>query len=304
MKACLTLARLGGLALLLSGFCCWQGAYAQENPEGIPTGPAAALSDALTAACVGNQAQFANDLTTESAAAFRALTSEKRAELIKRFALADQAGKPLLSSDAQNHTVLRCETPGTTIEFRFGVARVHENLAFIPVTVVGGEKTDFGLVREGSSWRVLSVGLLLIDIPQLSKQWEKEEFAAKEDAVVTALQGLKLAIERYKRAFGTLPEKLAELGPAPPGEISPEQASLVGKDLAAGEAGGYHFRYQILSTADPKDRTFELTATPDDYGKTGLRSFFMDGAGRIHAADKRGIAATSDDPELETETTN
>jgi hypothetical protein len=291
------------LALFLCTLCCVPIAHAQQSPEGVPSGPAAALSDALTAACTRNQAQFANDLTTESATAFRALSSDERTELIKRFSLADQAGKPLLSSDLRNNTVIACETPSTTIEFHFGPARVNDNLAFIPVTVTSGERTEFGLVREGNSWHVLSIGLLLIDIPQLEKEWQKQEFASNEDAVVTALQGLKLAIERYKRAFGKLPQTLAELGPAPQGQISPEQASLVDKDLASGQAGGYRFRYQIVSAADPSDQTFELTATPDDYGKTGLRSFFLDGAGRIHAADKQGVAATSDDPVLEADKT-
>jgi len=304
MKRWLRFACVGGIALALCALSCWPGAHAQENPEGIPSGPAAALSDALTAACVGNQARFASHLTRENAAGFQSLTAEQQADVIKRFSLADQPGKPLLSSDAQNHTVLRCGTPSTTVEFRFGAARVQDNLAFIPVRVVDAQETQFGLVRENGQWRILSVGLLLVDIPQLEKQWAREQFATREDAVITALQGLKLAIERYKRAFGKLPDKLAELGPAPPAGISPEQASLVGKDLAAGEVGGYRFRYQVVATADPQNQTFELTATPDDYGKTGLRSFFMDGAGRIHAADKQGVAATSDDPELEAEKTD
>jgi hypothetical protein len=295
--------RVAGLAFLACAVCCWRPAYAQENPEVTPTGPAAALADALTAACVGNQARFANHLTGANAAAFRALTPEQQADLIKRFSLTDQPGKPLLSSDAENHTVFRCSTSSTTVQFRFGAARVEDNLAFIPVRVVDAQETQFGLVRENGQWRILSVGLLLVDIPQLSKQWAREQFASKEDAVVTALQGLKLAIERYRRAFGKLPDKLSELGPAPPGEISPQQASLVGKDLAGGEAGGYHFTYQVVVTADPSNSTFQLSARPDDYGKTGLRSFFMDGAGRVHAADKQGLPATSDDPELEAEKT-
>lgn len=294
--------RTGLLALALGSIgalCFAPGAFAQQNPDAVPTGPAAALADTLTAACTANQAQFANGLTSESAAAFRGLSADQQTKLMQRFSLSDEAGKPLLSSDAENHTVLRCGTPSGSVEFRFGAASVHDNLAYIPVRVVDGETTQFGLVRENGSWRVLSVGLLLIDIPQLSKHWQEEEFASKEDAVATALHGLRMAIERYQRAFGRLPKSLAELGPAPPGEISPEQASLVGKGLAAGHAGGYRFQYRVVNTVDASAQTFELTATPDDYGKTGLRSFFMDGAGRIHAADKQGQAANSEDPVLE-----
>lgn len=296
---------LAAAILLVLSACAVPTAHAQENAEFVPTGPAAALADALTAACTANQAQFANDLTVESAAAFRALGADERSELIKRFALADDSGKPLLSSDGQNHTVVRCSTPSTTVEFRFRSVRVQDSLAFVPVDVVGGQSTQFGLIRQNGSWRVLSVGLVLIDIPQLALQWQKAEFAQKEDAVIQALQGLKEAIDRYQRAFGMLPKSLANLGPAPPGEISPDQASLVSKDLASGEAGGYRFAYQAVAASEPSAQaTFGLTATPDDYGKTGLRSFFMDADGKIHAADKHGTPATSDDPVMEASNTN
>jgi len=276
------------------------GAGAQNNQNSqTATGPADALADALAAACRANQAQFASHLTSDNASAFQSLTAGQKSEFIKRFSLSDAPGKPLLSSDPQNHTELACEAPSQTIEFRFGDTRVRDNLAFIPVTVTGGQKTEFGMVRENGQWRILSLGLLLVDVTQLVHRWADEELAGREQSIVTALQGLKEAIERYKSAFGKLPDSLAQLGPAEPGQISPDQASLVSKELAAGTAGGYHFRYRTVATADPKNQTFELVATPDDYGKTGRRSFFVDGAGRIHAADKHGAAATSDDPELE-----
>jgi hypothetical protein len=298
MKAWVRLARVSATALVLYGLDGARLACAQSNQSAQSGDPAGALSDALTAACRGNQTQFANYLTSDNASAFHALSGEQRSDFIKRFSLVDDPGKPLLSSDAQNHTVLRCDARSRSVEFRFGDTRVRDNLAFIPVTVVGGQQTQFGLVRENGDWRILSLGLLLLDIPNLSKQWADQELAGREDAVITALQGLKEAIERYKGAFDKLPDSLAQLGPADPGQISPEQASLVGKDLAAGAAGGYYFRYRTVATADPKNQTFELMATPDEYGKTGRRSFFVDGAGRIHAADKHGTAATSDDPEL------
>jgi hypothetical protein len=294
-KSACPVAVLAGCALLACA-----PAHAQDGHE---SDPASALSSALTAACRGNETQFANYLTADNAPAFRALPKDQRSNLLKRFSLIDAPGKPLLSADAQNRVVLRCEAPGGTVEFRFGEARVRENLAFIPVTVVDSQQAQFGLVRESGGWRILSLGLVLLDIPELSKQWAEQDLAGREDAIVTALHGLTEAIERYKRAFGKLPDSLAQMGPAEPGQISPEQASLVSKELAAGGAGGYHFRYRVISTADPNSQTFELAATPDDYGKTGRKSFLRDGAGRIHAADKHGAPATSDDPPLESDNT-
>jgi len=267
------------------------------------SGPAAALSAALTAACRADQAHFANYLTPDNASAFRALPEEQRAAFLARFSLTDEAGKTLISTDAQNHTVLRCEAPQVTVEFRFGDVRTSENLAFIPVTVEASQQTEFGLVRESGGWRLLSLGLVLLDIPQLSKQWAQKREASREDAALAALSALKDAVETYRRAFGKLPESLAQLGPAPKDEISPDQASLVDEHLAAGSGGGYHFRYRIVPAAEQNDEKFELAATPDDYGKTGRRSFFLDSDGKVHGADRHGSVAAADDPLIEAEKT-
>ena len=258
--------------------------------------PAAALSAAFTAACRANETQFATYLTADNGAAFRALSAGQRTAFLKRFALSDQVGKPLISSDAQNHTVLRCQTPGGTVEFRFGDARTRENLSFIPVTVPDGQKTEFGLIRENGSWRLLSLGLVLLDIPQLVQQWADEELVAREKGAIANLNILSDAIQKYRRAFGNLPAKLAELGPAPKDQISPEQASLTSAELASGKSGGYGFRYRIAPAADGNDTNFELTAVPDAYGKSGKRSFFLDTAGQIHGEDKHGSVASQDDP--------
>jgi len=260
------------------------------------TDPASALSSALVAACRANAEQFANSLTAENAAAFRALPSEEQAAFLKRFSLNDAPAKPLVSSDAQNHTVLRCVGPGGTVEFRFGDARTRENLAFVSVTVVDSEQTQFGLVREGGQWRLLSLGLVLLDVQQLSKQWAESALAASEDAAISALRDLAEAVQTYRRAYGKLPESLAQLGPAPKDQVSPDQASLVDEHMAAGSVGGYQFRYRIVNGAAENDPAFELSAAPTSYGKTGRRSFLLDASGKIHAGDKNDAVATPDDP--------
>jgi hypothetical protein len=267
------------------------------------SGPAAALSAALTAACRADQDHFANYLTPDNASAFHALPEDQRVAFLARFSLTSQAGKTLISTDAQNHTVLRCEAPQVTVEFRFGDARASDNLAFIPVTVAASERTEFGLVRESGGWRLLSLGLVLLDIPQLSKQWAQTRDSVQEEGALASLRALREAVETYRRAFGKLPESLAQLGPAPKDEISPEQASLVNEHLAAGNEGGYHFRYRIVPAAEQADEKFELAATPDDYGKTGRRSFFIDTDAEVHAADRQGSVGGPDDPLIEAEKT-
>src|SRR5271163_4335176 len=162
--------------------------------------PATALADALVAACRASESDFANHLTTANAAAFRALPATQRSELMKRLSLSDDPGKPLLSADADKHIVLRCRAANNTVEYRFGTTRVQENLAFIPVAVVNSQQADFGMVREGGSWRLLSLGLVLFDVPQLAKQWAAADLATQEDTAIADLRALAEAIQTYRRA--------------------------------------------------------------------------------------------------------
>jgi hypothetical protein len=268
-------------------------ARAQDGHESDAAG---ALSSVLSAACRANQTLFATYLTADSAAAFRALTDDQRTQFVKRFSLSDSPGRSLISADAQNHTILRCEAPESTIEFRFGSPRIHENLTFVPVTVVDGQETEFGLVREGGGWRLLSLGLVLIDVPQLTKQWADQDLEAQEAAAVDAMRGIADAVETYRRAFGNMPESLAQLGPAAKGDVSPDKASLLNEHIAAGAQGGYRFRYRLVTGTDQNAASFELAAMPIEYGKNGRRSFFYDATGKLHAADKHGSMGSADDP--------
>jgi hypothetical protein len=281
-------------ALLLFAVALALPARAQEGQE---ASPAAALTSALAAACRQNEAQFAHYLTAENAARFRDLSPSEQSAFLKRLVLVDQAGHALVSSDAQGHAVLRCDTPAATVEFRFGAERVHENLAFIPVEVGNGQRIEFGMVREGGGWRMLSLGLLLLDLAELKKEWAREDLEARETAAIRTLLAFADALRTYQRAFGNLPESLEQLGPAPKEGVSPDAAGLVDAELAAGKKGSYLFRYRILPGGGGTG--FELAAVPAEYGTSGRRSFFLDASGKLHGVDKQGAVATDTDPVIE-----
>jgi hypothetical protein len=289
------------ILLLVAAIFVSPATRAQEPQEAEP---AAALASALIAACRQNETQFARYLTAESAAAFRALPEGERADFLHRFSLLDSPGRALVSSDVQNHSVVRCEASGASVEFRFGQERVHENLAFIPVRVAENRSTEFGLVREGGGWRILSLGLLLVNVPELAKQWAEQEMEAREAAAIRTLRALAGAIGTYRRAFDKLPESLEQLGPAPKEGISPDAANLVDAQLAAGTHVGYRFRYRILPAPNEGEPGFELAASPMEYTKTGQRSFFLDAEGKLHGADHQGAVATADDPVIFSEKSN
>jgi type II secretory pathway pseudopilin PulG len=288
-------------------------------PQGAPQGaqqasasaepPDIALSSALSAACREDSGAFALSLPTDNAAAFRALPEAQRFAMMKRFVLLDSPGKVLLSTSSHGQKVVRCESPGYTTEMHLGEPKLYENLAFVPIEIpVAGEnarKIRFGFVRENGKWKLLSVGLMLLDIPAMARQWAQADLDATEDAAISDLRTLASALETYRRAYGRLPDSLSLLGPAPPDGASPEAASLVDADLASGGKDGYTIRYTIAPAAGNlpeqeavKAETFSLSSSPKEYGKTGQRSFFLDSSGILRGADKQGAMAASTDPRI------
>ena len=228
--------------------------------------------------------------------AFKSLPADQRTTVLHRLALVDGPGKPLLSNDADGHTILRCESAAASAELRFGPVRAHENLAFIPIRSAAGEPTEFGLVREAGGWRLISVGILLFDVSQLAGRWADQDLEIREIKAANLLLDLADALDRYHEAFGSFPAALAQLGPAPKNEVSPDQANLIDADLAAGLRDGFRYQYRVLSDADGNANGYELAATPERYGKTGKRSFVLDAEKKLHGADKHGEIATTDDP--------
>ena len=272
--------------------------------------PVQALTEILTAACRQDQVAFANHLTNDNAHAYRALPQEQRVALLKRLVLLEDLGKPLLSM-LDGHTVIRCEAGGVISQMRFGATQVRENLAFIPVTVPEGtdkQSVRFGLVRESGEWKLLSVGLLLLDIPAMARQWEASDLQARERSAIGTLRKIASALKSYQSAYGNLPEALEQLGPPAQGGVWPESAGLLDSELAKGLGNGYRFRYAIVPASGEEDIStrngaagFAVAATPVVYGKDGRRSFFLDSIGTLRGGDKNGAVATADDPRVEDE---
>jgi hypothetical protein len=275
--------------------------------------PSAALASALAAACRQNETIFLRYQTAENSLAFRKLTPTQKSDFLKRVVQTSEAGRPLLATGPEGHAVLRCETTSKTIELRFGAERVQENLAFIPVDASAGTNAEFGMVREGGGWKMLSVGLVLMNIPELAKRWATPESAANamdnsEAVAIVTLRRLGEAVETYQKGFGALPKSLAQLGPAKRGDVSPDRANLIEDELASGTVGGYVFVYQVVPVPKPKDAkesasqgpeyTYVLAATPAEYGKSGKRSFYLDASGELRGGDKQGAAATAEDPKV------
>ena len=295
-------------------------------PTTVPvaaSGPSAALRDVLLAACSQNAADFSRFLTLRSKQSFNRLTPAARVALMKRFVLLNVPGKASATANPAGRPLVRCETPDVTTEMSIGGADMRDNIAFMPLelreandsTGVSVHQVNMGLVREDGQWRLLSLGLLLLDLPALEVEWDSAEAEANETTALENLKRLAEAVEIYRRTYSNLPESLRDLGPAPQvasaksgvaksasaagNSVTREKAGLVDADLAAGSKDGYVFRIVIAGASTlGAPAKYQLAATPSVYGRTGNRSFFRDTEGGWHAADHHGAVGSESDPNI------
>jgi hypothetical protein len=292
-----------------------QPALAQSRPaapasaaeQSAPGDPVAALREIVSAACAEDAEQFVRFLTVRNVKPFQRLNAASRVALMKRFVLLDEPGKPSVALNPSGRPTVRCQTPTFATEAQIGGAQLEENLAFVPLQVRGAGETEseawqiqIGLVRENGQWKLLSAGLLLLDLPALETQWSRDSLDQNERDALQTLKRLAEAVEAYRRTRTRLPENLGQLGPPKTGPATAQAAGLIDEELAEGSKAGYSFRYVIAGSSNlGAPAKFELAAVPLIYGTTGRRSFYRDSGGEFHAADHQGALATPADPRVE-----
>ncbi len=274
------------------------------NASPLPDPPSSALRDLLVAACAHDETRFEQFLTARNAESFSRLTPAARVELMKRFVLLDGAGKPALSANSGRPS-LRCTTPDGAADIQLGGTDLRDNLAFLPIDIRDASDPNvpmgephhilMGLVRENSSWKIVSVGMLFLDLPSLELEWDQSAISGNEQQALADLKTIAAAVETYRTTYSRLPESLAKLGHAV--KTSADSAGLLDAELVGGERNGYRFRMVIVGASDiGAPAQYELSATPAIYGRTGRLSFFRDSKGKNHAADHRGAVGHSLDP--------
>lgn len=309
-KTFLTVASLVpfALSLLLTNNAC-----AQESTSGPPAqaapvnGPSAALRDVLVAACAQSQNDFEHFLTARNKESFSRMAPAARVAFMKRFVLLNQAGKPTVTTNPSGRPIVRCDTPEGAAEIQIGGADTSDNLAFLPVSLRDATDTtdastiqvNMGLVRENGDWKILSLGVVLLDLPSLELEWDSAEADKNEKTAIESLKEIAEAVEAFRLKYARLPNSLSSLGPPLHGVANADAAGLLESDLAAGMKNGYSFRYVIVGASGlGAPGKFELAATPLTYGRTGHRSFFRDASGTLRGADRQGAVGSAGDPRL------
>ena len=272
-----------------------------------PADPTDTLRDILFAACSQNSTEFARALTVRNTQAFSRMTPATRTTLLKRFVLLDKPGQPRAELDISGNLTVFCATSDVTTQMQIGKPELRDNLAYISLTIMNAAASNedvshrvlLGLVREDGQWKLLSLGLLMLDLPSLAEEWDRAEIKNNEQTAIDSMKILTGAVESYRKTYTRLPDSLAVLGPPPKGPAKSEKADLIGAELAEGRKDGYSFRYVIVgANASGAPARYELAAIPIEYGRTGLRSFFRDVLGALHGADRRGAVGSATDPKV------
>ena len=270
-------------------------------------GPSTALRDVLMAACSQSQNDFERFLTARNKESFSRMAPAARVAFMKRFVLLNQAGKPSATSNPSGRPIVRCDTPEGAAEIQIGGADTRDNLAYLPVNLRDATDTTdasaiqvtMGMVRENGDWKILSLGVVLLDLPSLELEWDSAEADKNEQTAVQSLKDIAEAVEAFRLKYARLPNSLSSLGPPLHGPASADAAGLLESDLAAGMRNGYSFRYVIVGASGlGAPGKFELAATPLTYGRTGHRSFFRDASGTLRSADHHGAVGSAGDPRL------
>lgn len=300
-----SLAVVALVLLSRTGFA--QESSSHADTSAAVTGPAAALRDALVAACSHDETAFRNFLTERNSGSFNRLTVAARTELMKRFVLLADPGKPTASASAAGRPIISCATPYGTAEIQLGGTDLHDAVAFLPVDLREASDPEsgaahhvlFGMVRENGDWKVLSIGLLLLDLPSLEVEWDQAEISTSEQQALEAMNQVAAAVEKYRKTYSRLPDSLEKLGPVKKSTATPDAAGLLDVDLAAGRKNGYTFRFVIVGANDVgAPAQYELAAVPSIYGRTGKLSYFRDVAGLTHGADHGGAIGDAKDPQV------
>lgn len=120
--------------------------------------------------------------------------------------------------------------------------------------------------------------LAAIGIPNLIRA----RLSANEAAAETAIRTIHTAAQSYRAVNTSFPSTLASLSSA----IPPYIDSILG----SGAKNGYNFSVSAATN------TFSSTARPQNFGTSGVRSFFVDESGVIRYTTSDANPSSADNP--------
>ena len=150
---------------------------------------------------------------------------------------------------------------------------------------------------EQGEWRVTELtdpsgyGKINLEDPETIAEIAQAPLHANEQSAIAALRTLATALVSYNAEYSEMPDKIEALGGhAADPEPDAAHAQLIDPELATMHVrSGYEIQYQRTSVD-----SYQITARPLDFGKSGSRNFFVDESGVIRFTDEDRQARAND----------
>ncbi|HET9741932.1 MAG TPA: hypothetical protein VFQ00_04210 [Terriglobales bacterium] len=275
-------------------------AYAQSSPE------EEAISEILLAK---NPAAIEKHLPEVLCQALAGMDKRGREQLLsKPLEIMKEKGLKIRQGEGQALAAFDVEDPDSDVhhfEMRT-IRRVSNGVEAVLVLGLFSSEKSWGtsevwLKLEDGEWRVTDFadpsgyGRLNLEDPDTIAQIVHTPEHQNEQTAMMNLQALAGALGDYSDQYPTdgFPSKLDALGGSPPSQPDSDHAQLIDNELATTHVqSGYSFDYE-RSSVD----SFEITARPLDFGKTGSKNFFIDQS-RVIRVTEEDRQATAQDPPL------
>lgn len=161
---------------------------------------------------------------------------------------------------------------------------------------------------EDGEWRIRELdpgsfrSRIRFDDPEFVERFRDRELKANECAAVSTLANMHYSLQRFvaDRPDIGFPDDLSLLAsPSTSGDADsdepPAEYLIAGLAHNDSQSDGYRFHYQLLRGGP--EGTYEITAGPADFGKSGRFGYVINEAGEIHVTGEKRDA-TSNDPVL------
>jgi hypothetical protein len=122
-------------------------------------------------------------------------------------------------------------------------------------------------------------------------QTTREPISSREEAALYAIRTIHATQVQYYSQYGRYAASLKELGPPASGVTGPAASGLIDGELASGTKDGYKYTMTVTASG------YAIHADPEEYGKSGSRTFYSDQT-MVIRQNHGPEPATADSPEL------
>ena len=173
--------------------------------------------------------------------------------------------------------------------------------AVLVLALVAPEKSwgdaEVWMKMEDGEWRVREFrdpsvyGSIDLEDPETIAELVQAPRQMNERAAIASLRELTTDLFSYSAAFSEMPDSMDALGGPAEAESTKDHAVLIDSELASTHVqSGYRFEYRKTSID-----SYQITARPLDFGKSGSRNFFVDESGAIRFTAEDRQATANDD---------